>query len=150
MPEASVSGCGDYNPGLRRPVPTVYRLLCSNVRGLAGNLSDLTVASSRYDILLSSETLVSCRYESPVGVASPRICFFRLVVPGQDASGGPQGGRHTYEMNMEHFANSSLSADAAKCCFLGFVVRDRTYMCSVFTATLTEMLTNIKFDCLLT
>ena len=29
------------------------------MRGLAGNLSDLTVASSRYDILLCSETLVS-------------------------------------------------------------------------------------------
>ena len=34
-------------------------LLCSNVRGLAGNLSDLTVASSQYDMLLCSETLVS-------------------------------------------------------------------------------------------
>ena len=33
--------------------------LCSNVRGLSGNLSDLTVASSQYDILLCSETLVS-------------------------------------------------------------------------------------------
>ena len=31
----------------------------SNVRGLAGNLSDLTVASSQYDILFCSETLVS-------------------------------------------------------------------------------------------
>ena len=29
------------------------------MRGLAGNLSDLTVASSQYDILLCSETLVS-------------------------------------------------------------------------------------------
>ena len=29
------------------------------MRGLAGNLSDLTVASSQYDILLYSETLVS-------------------------------------------------------------------------------------------
>ena len=47
------------NPGLWWPVPTVCRLLCSNVRGLAGNLSDLTVASSQYDILLCSETLVS-------------------------------------------------------------------------------------------
>ena len=45
--------------GLRRPVPDVCRILCSNLRGLAGNLSDLTVASSRYDILLCSETLVS-------------------------------------------------------------------------------------------
>ena len=43
----------------RRPVPTVCRLLCSNVRGLAVNLSDLTVASSQYDILVCSETLIS-------------------------------------------------------------------------------------------
>ena len=47
------------NPGPRRPVPAVCRILCSNVRGLAGNLSDLTVALSQYDILLCSETLVS-------------------------------------------------------------------------------------------
>ena len=33
--------------------------LYSNVRGPAGNLSDLTMASSQYDILLCSETLVS-------------------------------------------------------------------------------------------
>ena len=41
------------------PVPAVCRILCSNVRGLAGNLSDLTVASYQNDILLCSETLVS-------------------------------------------------------------------------------------------
>ena len=46
-------------PGLRRPVPAVCRILCSNVRGLAGNLCDLTVASSQYHILLCAETLVS-------------------------------------------------------------------------------------------
>ena len=33
--------------------------LCSNVRGLSWNLIDLAVASSQYDILLCSETLVS-------------------------------------------------------------------------------------------
>ena len=49
----------ETNPGPRRPLPVVYRILCSNVRGLAGNLSDLTVASSQYDILFCSETLVS-------------------------------------------------------------------------------------------
>ena len=49
----------ETNPGPRRPVPYVSRILCGNVRGLAGNLSDLTVASSQYDILLCSETLVS-------------------------------------------------------------------------------------------
>ena len=45
----------ETNPGPRRPVPDVCRILCSNVRGLAG----LTVASSQYDILLCSVTLVS-------------------------------------------------------------------------------------------
>ena len=49
----------ETNPGHRRPDPAVCRILCSNVRGLAGNLSDLTVASPQYDILLCSETLVS-------------------------------------------------------------------------------------------
>ena len=47
------------NTGPRRPVPAVCRIICSNVRGLAGNLSGLTVASSQYGILLCSETLVS-------------------------------------------------------------------------------------------
>ena len=47
------------NPGPRRPVPAVCRILCSNVLGLDGNLIDLAVASSQYDILLCSETLVS-------------------------------------------------------------------------------------------
>ena len=47
------------NPGPRRPVAASCRILCSNVRGLSGNLSDLAVASSQYDILLCSETLVS-------------------------------------------------------------------------------------------
>ena len=58
MPEASVSGCRD-KPGPQRPVPADCRILCSNVRGLAGNLNDLTVSSSQYDILFCSETLVS-------------------------------------------------------------------------------------------
>ena len=47
------------HPGQRRPAPDICRILCSNVRDLAGNLSDLTVASSQYDILLCSETLAS-------------------------------------------------------------------------------------------
>ena len=49
----------ETNPGPRRPVPAVCRILCINVRCLAGNLSDLTMASSQYDMLLCSETLVS-------------------------------------------------------------------------------------------
>ena len=49
----------ETNPGPPRSVPASCRILCSNVRGLSGNLSDLAVASSQYDILLCSETLVS-------------------------------------------------------------------------------------------
>ena len=49
----------ETNPGPRRPVPAVCRILCCNVRGLAGNPNDLTLASSQYDILFYSETLVS-------------------------------------------------------------------------------------------
>ena len=49
----------ETNPGPRRHVPDVCRILCGNVRGQAVNLSGLTVASSQYDILLCSETLVS-------------------------------------------------------------------------------------------
>ena len=49
----------ETNPGPRRPVPDICRIICSNVPGLAGNLSDLTVALFQHDILLCSETLVS-------------------------------------------------------------------------------------------
>ena len=48
----------ETNPGPRRPAPAVCRILCSNVRGLVVNLSNLTVASSQHDVLLCSETLV--------------------------------------------------------------------------------------------
>ena len=63
----------ETNPGPRRPVHAVCRILGSNMRGLAGNLSDLTVASCQYDILLCSETLVSnLRHVSEVLV--PDFC----------------------------------------------------------------------------
>ena len=49
----------ETNPGPRRPVPAVCRILGSNVLGLAGSLSDPTVASCQYNILFCSDTLVS-------------------------------------------------------------------------------------------
>ena len=49
----------ETNPGPRRPVPAVCRILCSSEQALARSLNDLTEASSQYDILLCSETLVS-------------------------------------------------------------------------------------------
>ena len=91
----------------------------SNVRGLAGNLSDLTVASSPYDILLCSETLVSdMRHVSevlfPVSVALSCCVGARCL--------WHVGWLHTFEMVTEHFANSNLSVVVAKGWFLGFVV----------------------------
>ena len=58
----------------------------------------------------------------------------------------PEGWRHTYEMDMEHFANPSLSLVVAKCWFWGFVVRDRTY---VFSLYCNLDLDDRIFDCLL-
>ena len=51
--------CGDIelNPGPQRV--NKARILYCNIRGLYGNFSDLAVASSNYDIILCSETLVS-------------------------------------------------------------------------------------------
>ena len=54
----------------------------SNVRGLAGNFCDLTVASSEYDILLCSETLVSdMRHVSKLlvpGFGRPVLCRSKM------------------------------------------------------------------------
>ena len=49
----------ETNPSPRRTVPASCRILCSNVLGLPGKVSDLAVVSSQYDILLCSETLGS-------------------------------------------------------------------------------------------
>ena len=109
----------ETNPGPRRPVPAVCRILCSDVRGLAGNLSDLTVASSQYHIPLCSETLVSdIRHVSEVLV--PGFCRPVLLCRGKM----PQacGMVAYFEMVTEHFANPNLSVVDAKCWFLGFVV----------------------------
>ena len=105
----------ETTPGPRRPVPNDCRIFCSNVRGLSGN-TDLTVASSQYDILLCSETLVSdMRHVS------------ELLVPGFSRHVGvrclgTEGWLRTYEMVMEHFANPNMSVVVAKCFFWGFVV----------------------------
>ena len=78
----------ETNPGPRRPVPVVCRILCSNVLGLAGNLSDMAVASSQYDIMLCSETLVSdMRHVSEVLVPG----FGRPVLLCRDKMPGDRG-----------------------------------------------------------
>ena len=105
----------ETNPGPRRPVPASCSILCSNVQCLSGNLSDLSAASSHYDIILCSETLVSdLRHVSELLVALYSCAGASCLVP--------VGWRHMYEMDMEHFANQNLSVVVVKCWLLGFVV----------------------------
>ena len=109
----------ETNPGPRRPVAASCRILCSNVRGLSGNLSDLAVASSQYDIQLCSETLGSdLRHVSELLVPG----FGRPVLLCWGKLPRAVGWRHMYEMDMEHFANQKLSVVVVKCWLLGFVV----------------------------
>ena len=89
--------------------------------GLFWNLSDLTVTSSQYNILLRSETLNGLGYASRVGVAGSRIWSSCFVVSGQDVLGLRDGCMHTCEMDIEQFANSNLSMVVAKCWFIGLV-----------------------------
>ena len=128
----------ETNPGPQQPVPTVCRLLCSNVLGLAKNLSDLTIAPSQYHTLLCSETLVSDMHHMSDLVA---------LSCAREGCLSPEWWRHMYEMDMEHFTNPSLSMVVTKCCFLEFVVWDRTY---VFSLYLNPDLDDWIFDCLLT
>ena len=79
--------------------------LCSNVPGLSRSLSDLALASSQYDILLCSETLVSdLRHMSDLVAVSSCAGASCLV---------PVGWRHMYEMDMEHFAKPKFECG---CC----------------------------------
>ena len=125
----------DTNPGPRRPVPDVCRILCSNVRGLARNLSDLTVASSQYDILLCSETLVSdMRHVSEVlvpGFGRP-VMLYRGKMPR--ARGMAAYVRDCYGAFLQQ------KFECGCCEMLFFRVCGTahiTFMCAVFIATLT-------------
>ena len=132
----------ETHPGPRRPVPDVSRIFCSNVRGLAGNPSDLTVASSRYEILLFSEPLVTYR-----------SCWLQFwspsfVVQGKDHSGQMDGGIHMRWIRK-------ISPTQIRMWFLknyvfwGWWCATELSTCSDFTATLHELDGRI-FDCLLT
>ena len=54
----------ETNPGPGRSSRGNCRILYSNVRGLSRNLRDLAVASTSFDLLLCSETIVSGRRHS--------------------------------------------------------------------------------------
>ena len=129
----------ETNPGPRLPVPAVYRILCSNMRGLAGNLCDLIVASSRYDILLCSETLVSdMRHVSEVRV----LGFGRPVLLCR--------GKMPRARGMAAYVRDGYEAFECGCCemllFWVCGVRQNLYVCSLYR---NPDLDDRIFDCLL-
>ena len=92
------------------------------MQGLARNLSDLTMALSRYDILLCSETLVSdIHYVSVLLV--PR--FGRPVLLYQYMMLQDRGMAAYTRDGYGAFCPHKLSVVVVKCWFLGFVVQDR-------------------------
>ena len=104
------------------------------MRGLAGNLSDLTVASSQYDILLCSETLVlDMRHVSELLVPG----FGRPVLLCQGKMPRAWGIVAYIRDGYGAFSQHKFECGCCEMLFFRFVVRDRTYMSSVFTATLT-------------
>ena len=132
----------ETNPGPRRPVPAVCRILCSNVRGLARNLSDLTAASSLYDILFCSETLVSdMRHVSEVLV--PGFC--RHVVLCQGKMPRARGMAAYIRDGYRAFRQQKFECG---CCemlvFRVCVVRQNLYVYSLY---LTTDLDDRIFDC---
>ena len=107
------------NPGPLRPVPDVCRILCSNVWGLAGNLRDLAVASSQYDILLCSETLVSdMRPVSELLVPG----FGRPVLLCRTKMPRARGMVAYVRDGYGAFRQPNFECGCSKCCFIWFVM----------------------------
>ena len=128
----------EINPGSRRPVPAVCRILYSNVQGLAGNLSDVTWESSRYDILLCSETFVSdMRHVSELLVPE----FGRPVLL---CRGRMLRVRGIAAYVQDEYGACRQSKFECGCCEMllwgeGDCGCETELMCSVFTITLTYM-----------
>ena len=89
------------------------------MRGLAGNLIDLTMDSSQCDILFFSETFSLRRHVSELLVPG----FGRPVLLCQGKTPRARGiAADVRDGYTEHFANPNLSVIVAKCWFLGFVM----------------------------
>ena len=123
----------ETNPSPPRPVSALFRILCSNVRCMSRNFSDLTLASSQFYILLCCETSVSdMSHVSEFLVPG----FIHLVL---------WRGRMPRTRGMVAFVRDGYGACrepkfgvvSAKSRFLGFAVGDKLFMCLVFTTTQT-------------
>ena len=123
----------ETNTGPRRPVPGACRILCSNVWGLSKNLSDVTVVSSQYDLLLCSETLVTDRHHiSELLVPG----FGRHVLLSRDGMPRARGMAAYVRDGYEAFRHPKFDCAVVRCWYSGWMVLDRTSACSVCIATL--------------
>ena len=109
------------------------------------NHSNLTVSSSRHDILLCSKTLVS-------DMSQCWSCWFPYlvalhVVPGADES-GPVGWLHMYKMDTEHVAKPTFECGCSELMF--FRVYDVRQNFIVISLYRNHPLDDLIFDCLLT
>ena len=134
----------DVDPGPRRVVSAVCRILCSNVLGVDRNLCVLTVASPQYDLLLCSETLVSdMRHVS------------ELLVPGFGRPVLLCGGKMPRARGMAAYVRDGYGAfrqpkfERGCCEMLVFRVCDVRQNLSVFSLYRNPDLDDRNFDCLL-
>ena len=100
----------EVNPGPRNVGPRNCRLLCSNIRGLHCNLTDLKAASRNFDVVCLSETLVSGHRH----VAELRLpCFGK---PFQRLRGSVPGSSGMAVYVREGFCVSRRSEFECPCC----------------------------------
>ena len=124
----------ETNPGPRRPISEACRILFSNVRGLSQNLSDVTVASSQYDLLLCSETLDSDRRHISEFLVPG---FGRPVLLCRDGMPRARGMAAYVPDGYGAFCQPKFECGSCEMLYSGCVVLDRTSTCSVCIATLT-------------
>ena len=114
----------------------VCRKLCSNVRDFSRNLSDLTVASSRYDKLLCSETLVSDMRDVSVLLAP---VFGRPVLLSLGKMPRARGMDVYVRDGYGAFRRPKFECGCCEITVFNVCGARKNLMCSIFTPTLSKM-----------
>ena len=104
------------------------------MRDLAGNLSDLTIASSQYDILLCPETLVSGRLNVSEFLVPG---FGRLVLLCRGKRPRARGMAAYVRDGYEAFRQPKFECGCCEMLVFMKCGERENLLCSVFTATLT-------------
>ena len=75
----------ELNPGPRQ-APAKTRVMFTNINGLFGNIKDLAVASTRYDVIMCAETKVTS-YRNVAEVMLPRFIKPVQILRGNRPNG---------------------------------------------------------------